>query len=90
MNSDEVSPDNWYKRNKITVNILENKSHAPLICPKVIPDTEECRIGDEQIQLSYKEKLLGIIVDTSLNWAVQVEVTIKNATPYYIYLEEEK
>ena len=35
------------------------------------------RIGDDQIQLSNREKLLGVIVDTSLNWSAQVEATLK-------------
>ena len=34
------------------------------------------RIGDDQIQLSNKEKLLGVIDDTSLNWSAQVEAPL--------------
>ena len=37
-----------------------------------VPNIE---ISNDQIQLSCHEKLLGVIVDSSLNWSSQVEAT---------------
>ena len=79
LNSDIVSAVSRCKRNKIIVNILK---------PKVVfltsarrqselqDNAPTIRIGDYQIQLSNREKLLGVIV-TSLNLSAEVEATLK-------------
>ena len=61
---------------------IKNKSNVPLIIPKAILLTGKCTKHqnwktNDQIQLSSHEKLLGVIVDSSLNWSSQVEATLK-------------
>ena len=80
LNSDIVFAVNWYKRNKMTVNILKTKAMflSPAQMQSQLQDNAPTfRTGDDQIQLSNREKLLGVIVDTSLNWSAQVEATLK-------------
>ena len=80
LNSDVLSAVNWCKRNKMTVNILKTKamflssSKRQSYLQENVPNI---RIGNDQIKLSSHEKLLGVIVDSSLNWASQVEATLK-------------
>ena len=83
LNSDVVSPVsavNWCKRNKMTVNILKTKamflssSQRQSYLQENVPNI---KIGNDQIQLSSHEKLLGVIIDSSLNWSSQVEATLK-------------
>ena len=80
LNSDIVSAVNWCKRNKMTVNILKTKAmflSSAQRQSQLQDNAPTIRIGDDQIQLSNREKLLGVIVGTSLNWSVQVEATLK-------------
>ena len=64
----------------MTANILKTKpmflssSQRQSYLQESVPNI---RIGNDQIQLSSHEKLLGIIVDSSLNWSSQVEATLK-------------
>ena len=73
LNSDVVSAVNWCKRNTMTVNILKTKamllssSQRQSYLQENVPNI---RIGNDQIQLSSHEKLLGVIVDSSLNWSL--------------------
>ena len=85
LNSDVVSAINWCKRNKMAVNILKSKAMILSSAQKqsqLQENAPNIRIGDNQIQLSNKEKLLGVIVDTSLNWSAQVEATLKRCNCY--------
>ena len=80
LNSDVEAAINWCKRNKMTVNILKTKAMFLSSAQKQSQLQENAptiRIGDNQIQLSNKEKFLGVIADTSLNWSAQVEATLK-------------
>ena len=80
LNSDIVSAVNWCKRNKMTVNILKTKAMFLISAQRqsqLQDNAPTIRIGDGKIQLSNREKLLGIIVDTSLNWSAQVEASVK-------------
>ena len=81
LNSDIVSAVNWSKRNKMTVNIL--KAKAMLLSSaqrqsQLQDNAPTIRVGDDQIQHSNREKLLGVIANTSLNRSAQVEATLKN------------
>ena len=83
LNSDVVSAVNWCKRNKMTVNILKTKAmflSSAQEQSQLQKNAPNIRIGDDQIQLSSKEKLLGVIVDISLNWSAQVEATLKKCS----------
>ena len=80
LNSDVVSAVNWCKRNKMTVNILKTKAMFLSSAQRqsyLQENAPNIRIGNDQIQLSSHEKLLGVIVDSSLNWSSQVEATLK-------------
>ena len=87
LNSDVMAAVNWCKRNKMTVNIIKTKamflssSQRQSYLQENVPNI---RIGNDQIQLFSHEKLLGVIVDSSLNWSSQVKATLKS----YIFLEE--
>ena len=82
LNSDVVSAVNWCKRNKMSVNILKTKamflssSQRQSYLQENVPNI---RIGNDQVQLSSHEKLLGVIVDSSLNWSSQVEATLNKS-----------
>ena len=87
LNNDVVSAVNWCKMNKMTVNILRTKAMFLSSAPKqsqLQANAPNIRIGDDQIQLTSNEKLFVVIIDTSRNWAAQVEATLKNATLCYI------
>ena len=78
MNSDVVSAVNWCRRNKMTVNILKTKAMFLSSAQRqslLQENAPYMTIGDDQIQLSNKETLLGVIVDTSPNWSAQMEAT---------------
>ena len=80
LNSDIVSAINWCKRNKMTVNILKTKAMFLSSVPKqanLQANAPNIKIGHDQIQNSNQEKLLGVIVDSSLNWSSHVEATLK-------------
>ena len=80
LNSDVVSAVNWCNRNKMRVNILKTKATFLSSVQRqsyLQENAPNIRIGNDQIQLSCHEKLLGVIVDSSLNWSSQVETTLK-------------
>ena len=80
LNSDVVSAVNWCKRNKMTVNILKTKAMFLSSAQRqsyLQENAPNIKIGNDQIQLSSHEKLLGVIVDSSLNWSSQVAATLK-------------
>ena len=80
LNSGIVSAINWCKRNKMTVNILKTKAMFLSSAPKqtnLQANAPNIKIGNDQIQNSTQEKLLGVIVDSSLNWSSHVEATLK-------------
>ena len=80
LNSGIVSAINWCKRNKMTVNILKTKAMFLSSAPKqtnLQANAPNIKTGNDQIQNSTQEKLLGVIVDSSLNWSSHVEATLK-------------
>ena len=63
----------------MTVNILKTKMFLSSAQRQsyLQENAPNIRNGNDQIQLSSHEKLLGVIVDRSLNWSSQVEATLK-------------
>ena len=61
---------NIFKTKAVVLSSAQRQSQLQDNAPTI-------RIGDDQIQLCNKGKLLGVIVDTSLNGSAQVEATLK-------------
>ena len=70
----------WCESNDMVVNVPKTK--AMLISTRykvnqIMINPPTLKIGDETIELSTNEKLLGITIDNVLSWTTQIENTIK-------------
>ena len=80
LNEDAKDSINWCGKNKMSVNIPKTKAmfitsaHKQSIIQENPP---EIRINSSAIDISRQEKLLGVTIDSTLNWAAQVDATLK-------------
>ena len=80
LNSDLENFMNWCLNNGMVVNVPKTK--AMLLSTRykiaqIMTNPPTLKIGDETIEISSNEKLLGINIDNVLSWSTQIENTIK-------------
>ena len=80
LNSDLENFMSWCTKNDMKVNVPKTK--AMLISTRykvnqIMASPPTLKIGNETIDISTNEKLLGIHVDNVLSWSTQIESTIK-------------
>ena len=80
LNVDMENFMNWCTNNDMVVNVP--KTRAMLISTRykinqIMTNPPKLNIGDESIELTTNEKLLGINIDNVLSWTTQIEDTIK-------------
>ena len=81
-NSDLENFMNWCLNNGMVVNVPKTK--AMLLSTRykiaqIMTNPPTLKIGDETIEISSNEKLLGINIDNVLSWSTQIENTIKKS-----------
>ena len=70
----------WCKKNKMSINVSKTKAMFLSSLQRqalIQQNPPNLKIENELIQLSEKEKLLGEIVDSPMNWSAQVEGILK-------------
>ena len=80
LNEDAKEAVNWCARNKMSINIPKTKAMFITTVHKqslIQENPPELKINSTNLEISSNEKLLGVSIDHTLNWAVQVEATIK-------------
>ena len=80
LNEDAKEAVNWCARNKMSINIPKTKAMFITTVHKqslIQENPPELKINSTNLEISTNEKLLGVSIDHTLNWAVQVEATIK-------------
>ena len=80
LNVDMENFMNWCTNNDMVVNVP--KTRAMLISTRykinqIMTNPPKLNIGNETIELTTNEKLLGINIDNVLSWTTQIEDTIK-------------
>ena len=71
---------NWFDNNDMSVNIGKTKAMFVASAQKqsYIQDrSPEIKVGSTKIEVSNKEKLLGVVIENTLNWSSHVDKTIK-------------
>ena len=80
LNADLENFMNWCTSNDMLVNVPKTKAmlistkpklNQIMTCPPIL------KIGNETIEISTNEKLLGVHIDNDLSWTTQIENTIK-------------
>ena len=80
LNEDGEDSIKWCGKNKMSVNISKTKAMFITSAQKqaIIQESPpKIKTDSTVIKLSRQEKLLGVIIDCTLNWAAHVETTIK-------------
>ena len=67
----------WCAQNSMSLNVSKTKAMLFSSKTKAINETSKIHIGSQPIDYSSQEKLLGVTVDSSLNWSEQIDKTIK-------------
>ena len=80
LNEDGKDSVNWCVKNKMSINLPKTKAmfitsaHKQSIIQESPP---EIKINSTALEISSKEKLLGVTIESTLNWAAHVDTTIK-------------
>ncbi len=85
LNFDLAEVESWCKFNSMSINVEKTKTMLLGTKPKHKYNREQLpviQLHDTPLQHTSCEKLLGIHMDESLTWQIQVENTVKNATHY--------
>ncbi len=85
INFDLAEVESWCKFNSMSINVDTTKTMLLGTKPKLKSNREQLpviQLHDTPLQHTSCEKLLGIHMDESLTWQIQVENTVKNATHY--------
>lgn len=93
LNSDMQNFLDWCIRNDMVVNVPKTKAlfiSSRNAANKILENHPDIRLSKDIIQISTSEKLLGVYIDNSLSWAVQVENTIKKCNSLLFLLERIK
>ena len=88
LNADLKNFQDWCIRNNMVANVPKTKATfiaSRNTANKILENCPDLQLSGEAINMSTNEKLLGVHIDNSLLWTVQVENTIKNATRCYSY-----
>ena len=91
LNGDLKNFQDWCIRNNMVINGPKTKAmfvSSRNAAAKVLENCPDLKISDKILQISSNEKLIGVHIDNTLSWTVQVDSTIKNATPCYTYSTE--
>ena len=69
----------WCIRNNMVINVPKTKAmyiSSRNAAPKILENCPDLKLS-EILQISSNEKLLGVHIDNTLSWTVQVDNTIK-------------
>ena len=80
LNEEMENAVNWFDKNHMSVNIGKTKAFFVSTVQKqsdIQNNLPDIKIGTTKLELSRKEKLLGVTIDNTLNWSAQVDATIK-------------
>ena len=80
LNADLENFMNWCTSNDMLVNVPKTKAMLISTKPKlnqIMSRPPILKIGNETIDISTNEKLLGVHIDNDLSWTTQIENTIK-------------
>ena len=80
LNEEMENAVNWFDKNHMSVNIGKTKAFFVSTVQKqsdIQNNLPDIKIGTTKLELSSKEKLLGVTIDNTLNWSAQVDATIK-------------
>ena len=89
VNEEMENAVSWFDKNHMSVNIGKTNAFFVSSAQKqssIQENLPDIKIGTTKLQVSSKEKLLGVPIDNTLNWSAQVDATIKNVTLFYFYL----
>ena len=76
LNEDLKNFQNWCTRNNMVVNVPKTKAMflaSRTAANKILENRQDLKLSDETINISTKEKLLGVHTDNTLSWTAQVE-----------------
>lgn len=80
LQADLINFNKWCEENEMILNLDKTKAmyiSTKQTASKLITNPPNLSVNDKKIQLSEKEKLLGVIVDSSLSWCPHIEQTLK-------------
>ena len=80
LNEDLKNFQDWCIRNNMVVNVPKTKAMflaSRTAANKILENRPDLKLSDETINISTKEKLLGVHIDNTLSWTAQVESIIK-------------
>lgn len=83
----------WCLENDMILNIPKTKAiyiSSKQRINKIMADPPKLEAAGEEIQVSDKEKLLGVHIDSTLSWTYQVEATIKKCNSLLFLLNRIK
>ena len=100
LNEDLKNFQVWFIRHNMVVNVPKTKAMFPAsrtAANKILKNRQDLKLSDETINISTKEKLLGVHIDNTLSCTAQVESIIKkcnsllhllNRINCYLYIQE--
>ena len=80
LNKEMENAVSWFDKNHMSVNIGKTNAFFVSSAQKLSSIQEnlpDIKIGTTKLNVSSKEKLLGVTIDNTLNWSAQVDATIK-------------
>ena len=76
LNEDLRNFQDWCIINNIIVNVPKTKPCSLLLvlqpCNKILENHPDLKLSDETINISTKEKRLGVNIDNTLSWTAQI------------------
>ena len=80
LNGDLIFIQDWCIRNNMVVYVPKIKSKflaSHTAANKILENRPDLKLSDKTINISTKEKLLGVHIDKALSWTAQAESIIK-------------
>ena len=80
LNEEMENAVSWFDKNHMSVNKGKTKAFFVSTAQKqsnIKENNPDIKIGTTKLEISSKEKLLGVTIDNTLNWSSQVDATIK-------------
>ena len=80
LNEEMENAVTWFDKNHMSVNIGKTNAFFVSSAQKqssIQENLPDIKIGTTKLEVSSKEKLLGVTIDNTLNWSSQVDATIK-------------